>query len=208
MTPAELPAFEPPPDLRPADAARFVPTAPATAAPEPALVETLAAGSAAPTVVPGDEAAFHAPAADAIIADRVARLIADEGPIHADDLATAVAREWGFARTGARIRARVLATVAPDVPVTREGDAVFYWPPGADPSQPLQARAGWLNGRRLERIASADLAALARAVDVGGLDVAAVARMLAAALGQTRPRPATLQRLEAVVRDHRGTPPA
>ena len=63
------------------------------------------------------------------------------GATRDDVLAAAIARAHGFHRTGAEIRARVLAAVQDRCIVIEETAGKFVWPVGADPSAPVMFRS-------------------------------------------------------------------
>ncbi len=77
---------------------------------------------------------FYAASADSAIRSVIVRVIAAEAPIADDVLVRRVSESWGFARTGNRIRQRVLDLVPRSVPKSRENGTVFFWPEGTSVS--------------------------------------------------------------------------
>ena len=85
-------------------------------------------------VVPmGDSEAFYQPRAAGRIAKQIQRILEAEGPILERELQSRILEEWGFKRTGDRIR-QILEPLMPAEPVTTtsEGEKV-YWPKDVDP---------------------------------------------------------------------------
>jgi hypothetical protein len=85
------------------------------------------------TVPMGDAEEFYQPRAAKRIAKQIQRILDAEGPMLERELHGRILEEWGFKRTGDRIR-QILDPLMPAVPVTRtaEGEKV-YWPQNADP---------------------------------------------------------------------------
>lgn len=83
-----------------------------------------------------------------------------QGPIRDDALAREIARAHGFARTGNRIRQRVLELL-PDVIVTEEPVGKFLWPgPASQDSIPFRYPADEGERRSLDEIAMPELVGL------------------------------------------------
>ncbi|MCC5847756.1 MAG: DUF3320 domain-containing protein [Verrucomicrobia bacterium] len=86
-------------------------------------------------VVPmGDSEGFYQPRAEKRIAKQIQRILEAEGPILERELHGRILEEWGFKRTGDRIR-QILDPLMPAEPVTQtaEGETV-YWPQNIDPN--------------------------------------------------------------------------
>ena len=77
---------------------------------------------------------FYDPAYRDRLAQLVAGILAQQGPLREDRLVQAVARLHGFSRAGREIRERVLALTPPACVVTAEEIGRFIWPPGVDPA--------------------------------------------------------------------------
>ena len=69
---------------------------------------------------------------DAALQNMIAHSIEMEGPVREDVLAKRIARVHGWARTGKRIKDRVLALALNEYPVTEEDVGRFFWPKGND----------------------------------------------------------------------------
>ena len=61
-----------------------------------------------------------------------AHVIEIEGPVRKDMVAKCIARVHGWARSGKRIKDRVLALALNEYPVTEEDVGRFFWPKGND----------------------------------------------------------------------------
>lgn len=85
-----------------------------------------------------------------------------EGPIREDVLARRVARAHGFARTGAKIKDRILQLI-PEVPATVEPVGRFLWPgDGPLASIPFRYTADGDESRRLDEAPMEELIGLVR----------------------------------------------
>jgi hypothetical protein len=72
----------------------------------------------------------------------IVALLGEQGPLREDVLASAIAREHGFHRTGGEIRMRVMSALPNGCIVTPDPVGRFVWPENADPDQ-------WLRGKPL-----------------------------------------------------------
>ena len=130
--------------------------------------------------------------------DMALAVVEQEGPIRDDVLARRIARAHGFARTGSRIKERVLAVI-PDLTVTTEEAGRFVWPT----KQPV-ARVAFRypadddERRSLDEIALEELVGLASArQDLAAGDDPALA--LAREIGLSRLSQSARDRLEAAL---------
>jgi very-short-patch-repair endonuclease len=80
------------------------------------------------SLVTPDPAAFFDPAYTPSLHAMIRAEVQSHGPLRADVLARRIARAHGFARTGARIRARVDALAGTAARQTEEDAGIFYWP--------------------------------------------------------------------------------
>ncbi|MDT7953735.1 MAG: DUF3320 domain-containing protein, partial [Acetobacteraceae bacterium] len=76
---------------------------------------------------------FYDPAYRDRLAEQVARLVIEQGPLREDRLVQIVARSHGFGRAGREIRERVMAVIPAASAVTTEENGRFIWPAGTDP---------------------------------------------------------------------------
>jgi hypothetical protein len=103
---------------------------------------------------------------DADYSDALRRMalsvVASHGPIRDDELVREIARAHGFARTGNRIKQRILSLL-PDITSTEEPVGRFLWS-GSAPSEsiPFRYPASEDQRRSLEKIPMAELAGLVR----------------------------------------------
>ena len=89
-------------------------------------------------------------------------VLESHGPIREDVLAREVAKAHGYARTGNRIRQRVLGLL-PEVTFTEESAGRFLWPgPSAQTSVPFRYAADNGDRRSLDEIAMPELIGLVR----------------------------------------------
>ncbi|WP_197452848.1 DUF3320 domain-containing protein [Rosistilla oblonga] len=94
------------------------------------------------------------------IRDMALKVVECEGPIRDDLVAKRIARAHGFARTGAKIKLRVLETV-PELTTTRESVGDFLWPDAAVPdSLPFRKAFHSDDRRNLDEIAMPELVGL------------------------------------------------
>tara|TARA_R110002049_G_scaffold288423_1_gene470936 strand:- start:119393 stop:120253 length:861 start_codon:yes stop_codon:yes gene_type:complete len=83
-----------------------------------------------------------------------------EGPVRDDLVAKRIARAHGFARTGAKIKQRVLETI-PELTATKEAAGTFLWPSRTVPdSVPFRQAANQDGRRSLDEIPLAELIGL------------------------------------------------
>ncbi len=114
----------------------------------------------------GDAAANQNRFFDEDYSDNLRRMassvLESQGPIRDDALVREVARAHGFARTGNRIKQRIL-DLLPDVTVTEESVGRFLWP-GASASEsiPFRYPASDVGRRSLDEVALPELVSLVR----------------------------------------------
>ncbi|MBM4393400.1 MAG: DUF3320 domain-containing protein, partial [Deltaproteobacteria bacterium] len=192
------------------EAARAEPPPPAPAPLAPASPPAVAAPVAADSpVVPyrvatlaamkhGDTEAMYQSASTARLRAQVEQVIAEEAPIHVDDLCRRVSATWGISRVTDRVRRRVIEA-APGL-VTRDS---FAWAPGADPAAWTAIRGPAPDGstRDVEAICPEELdAALSWTLSHAlSLDEAALVREAARLFGIARPGRKVDERLRARV---------
>jgi very-short-patch-repair endonuclease len=142
--------------------------------------------------------AFHEPHYDTTLTAMIAHVVDIEGPVREDVLAKRIARAHGWARTGARIRDRVIEVAAQAHPTTTEDVGTFYWPKNAGPSTPYPFRRP-LDGtvRSIDEIALQELASLARDLQAQGLTEEEGLTAMAREAGLQQLRKAARERLEA-----------
>ncbi|WP_197525842.1 DUF3320 domain-containing protein [Pseudobythopirellula maris] len=125
-------------------------------------------------------------------------IVETEGPIRDDVLARRIARAHGFARTGARIRDRVLAMI-PEVTSTKEEAGRFLWPsdkPAA--TAPFRHAAPEDERRSLDEIPMAELIGLVSSrPDLTSSDDPAIA--FAREIGLSRLAKSARERLETAI---------
>lgn len=120
-----------------------------------------------------------------------------EGPVRDDVLARRIARVHGWARTGARIRDRIMTLVRSRLPMTQEEDGLFIWGPEADTKifttfrRPMGSEA-----RPVDEIALPELIALAHEVLANGMNGEAAITAMARETGGQRIRAASRERLK------------
>lgn len=120
-----------------------------------------------------------------------------EGPVREDVLARRIARVHGWARTGARIRDRIMNLVRSRLPMTQEEDGLFIWGPGADTKvfttfrRPMGSEV-----RPVDEIALPELIALAHEVLANGMNGEAAITAMARETGGQRIRAASRERLK------------
>ena len=142
---------------------------------------------------------FFEPGYAPYLQNMIAYIISIEGPVMDDVLVRRLARAHGFKRSGQRIRERVLSLIPDNIVRTAEEDRVFFWPAGSDGASVSQfRRAPDEDARLVEEIALAELAALARELDVIE-DQSERLSAMARAMGLARLREATRQRLALAV---------
>jgi hypothetical protein len=81
-----------------------------------------------------DASMFDRPAANAMLREQIAAIIATEGPVLDRAVFKRVAKAWDK-RMGARIVERIAACVPAGTTMTRDGERSFYWPPGVVPGE-------------------------------------------------------------------------
>ena len=148
---------------------------------------------------------LYEPDYDTILDALVAHIVAVEGPIFADILATRVARAHGLRRTTARLAARILGRVDDAVPRCVEDERTVLWPIGADTAAPVRYRPAAGEPRDPGDIPLAELAGLAARLGGDGPNLHA---RMARHLGLARPSAATRLRLARAVALGQPTPPA
>ncbi len=143
---------------------------------------------------------FFERAYDQTLKAMIAQVVASEGPIREDLLATRIARAHGWSRTGARIRGRVARLVTRAYPTTREPVGLFVWPPSSNGTFcEVFRRPGGDGPRSVDEVPMPELEALAREVLAAGLtDDEAVAAM-ARESGLKKLRQASRERIEAAL---------
>ena len=90
-----------------------------------------------PCLVPslqGDPQRFYEPSSIALLRAQVVRIIEQEGPIVESLLARRVAEEWGFARSGGRIRTILARCLPSRLAKSKKGEEAVYWPLDVDPA--------------------------------------------------------------------------
>jgi len=88
----------------------------------------------APVSLPqGNPVDFYEARANPVLSDQLRRVVDGEGPLPEVLLFKRIARAWRLERTGSRISERLRRLVPADINRTREVEATFYWPTGADP---------------------------------------------------------------------------
>ncbi|MEM9353660.1 MAG: DUF3320 domain-containing protein [Planctomycetota bacterium] len=125
-------------------------------------------------------------------------VVAAEGPVRDDVVAKRIARAHGFARTGARIRDRVLALI-PELPATKEGVGRFLWSSDAPHATvPFRYAADEDERRSLDEIPTPELfGLLINRPDIAVSEDPALA--LAREVGLSRLATAARERLESVI---------
>ncbi len=137
---------------------------------------------------------FFEPAYSSMLAELIAKVVKQEGPVKDGVLVERIARAHGFLRSGNRIRERVLAlTQSAHFLLQEEDGATFVWFDAATAGSWSLARypATSEDCRGIEEIALPELAAAFSRVDPGG-DLAQVARNF----GVKRPNAQARVRLE------------
>jgi hypothetical protein len=71
---------------------------------------------------------FYLESSDAAIRAAILKVIEVESPVSGDVLVKRVSDAWGFARSGSRIRERIMKLVPRTVPKSTESGSVFYFP--------------------------------------------------------------------------------
>ena len=130
---------------------------------------------------------------------RMARAVLEkEGPIRDDLLTRRIARAHGFARTGGRIKDRVLALL-PNVTVTKESVGNFLWPTDSPPPLiPFRRPHPGDERRSLDEIPMPELIGLVRSrPDLAASDDPAIA--FAREIGLARLAKLALERLEEAI---------
>jgi very-short-patch-repair endonuclease len=132
------------------------------------------------------------------IRNMVEHVIDTEGPIHEDILARRIARHHGFKKAGSRIRERVLGIAETRRETTVEPAGRFYWQKDTVKDKRTQVRYQNRNDemRNVDFICKEELQAIDRELGLRG-DVMALSR----ALGLTRLREVSRQRLELALED-------
>jgi len=92
----------------------------------------------------------------------IAHVINVEGPVREDVLAKRIARAHGWARTGKKIKDRVLQIALKEYPATEEDVGLFFWPVGSDTSEWLMFRYSKNRDRPVDEISKQELSALAK----------------------------------------------
>ncbi|HEY0835619.1 MAG TPA: DUF3320 domain-containing protein [Azospirillum sp.] len=153
--------------------------------------------NAASAVEAVDPDAFLDPAYNARLLAMIDHVVSVEGPVRDDVLARRIARAHGWARTGARIRERILKLARKRLPATEEDAGLFFWPPEADTSAwPVFRRPMGEEVRPIDEIAMPELVALARAVCATGLDGEEAITAMAREAGLLKLRAASRDRLQ------------
>ena len=147
------------------------------------------------SVVDGINAdAFFESAYDARLIAMIEHVAAVEGPVRDDVLARRIARAHGWARTGSKIRDRIIMLVRDHLPMTREEAGLFIWAADADTNGlPAFRRPTGPEVRPIDEIALPELTSLAREVLAAGTTGDAAIVAMSREIG--------VQRLRAVSRD-------
>jgi hypothetical protein len=150
------------------------------------------------SVVDGIDAdAFYASAYDARLIAMIEHVATVEGPVRDDVLAKRIARAHGWARTGAKIRDRIMTLVRKRLPTTQEEAGLFIWAADADTTGfPAFRRPTGLEARPIDEIALPELTNLAREVLATGATGEAAVAAMARETGFQRLRAVNRERLE------------
>ncbi len=142
--------------------------------------------------------AFFERAYDATLLAMIAHVVAVEGPVRDDVLARRIARAHGWARTGSRIRDRILALARKRFPTTEENVGLFLWSPGVATDRfPAFRRPFGEDVRPVDEIALPELIALADAIRAVGIDGDEAITAMAREAGLQKLRAASRERLES-----------
>jgi very-short-patch-repair endonuclease len=150
------------------------------------------------SVVNGIDAdAFYASAYDARLIAMIEHVAAVEGPVRDDVLAKRIARAHGWARTGPKIRDRIMTLVRGRLPMSQEETGLFIWASESDITGfPAFRRPTGLEARPIDEIAMPELATLAREVLAMGIIGEAAVAAMARETGFQRLRAVNRERLE------------
>jgi hypothetical protein len=152
---------------------------------------------AASAVAAVDASAFYDRAYDPALEAMIAHVVALEAPMRADVLAKRIARAHGWARTGTRIRDRVMEIAKRRFSTAAEDADVFVWPAKHDTSTWARFRRSDGNATRpVDEIALPELVALAAEVRAQGLTGEAAILAMARIAGLQQLRAASRERLE------------
>ncbi|HEX2824757.1 MAG TPA: DUF3320 domain-containing protein [Burkholderiales bacterium] len=152
---------------------------------------------AASAVASVDAGAFHDRAYDATLEAMIEHVVALEAPLRADVLARRIARAHGWARTGTRIKERVLEIARQRYRPAAEGSDVFIWPAGHDTATwPSFRRPDNGAARPVDEIALPELIALAAEIRSQGFEGEAAIQAMARVAGLPQLRAASRARLE------------
>lgn len=141
---------------------------------------------------------YYEPSHDHVLIAMVEWVVNREGPVLDQTLARRIARAHGFQRTGHRIQERVEALARERFGRTEESAGTFYWPASIAPgsSVPFRWPAHEMRDRDVDEICDQELRSLALAVLESPRSADDVVTVMAQALGLSRIRSATRQRLE------------
>ncbi len=117
-----------------------------------------------------------------------------EGPVRDDVLARRIARAHGWARTGGRIKERIMALATVHVLTSHEDFGVFLWP-GDDTTCAVFRRPDSPDPRPVDEIALPELIALAGEVGAPGLPDDEAITAMARRAGLHKLRSAARERL-------------
>jgi hypothetical protein len=150
------------------------------------------------SVVDGiDTDAFFESAYDARLIAMIEHVAVVEGPVRDDVLARRIARIHGWARTGARIRDRIMTLARHRLPITQEDDGLFIWAPDANTkSFAAFRRPTGSEVRPIDEIALPELTALAREMLANGMSGEAAIAAMARETGGQRIRAVSRERLK------------
>ncbi|CAK0749092.1 AAA domain-containing protein [Azospirillaceae bacterium] len=147
-------------------------------------------------IAPNPEAFFDR-TYDARLLAMIDHVVTVEGPVHEDVLARRISRAHGWARTGGRIRDRILSLALRRFPTTEENIGLFLWPAGVDTAiYSAFRRASGDEARPIDEIAMPELIALAREVCASGLTGETAISAMAREAGLSKLRATGRSRLE------------